>query len=303
MTIAIALVVDFLLLPSILVVFDKKPKEIAKSVGGFMKTKNLTLSLSICMLAIGLSGVVKAKDTPNLSKKGRDIIKLVKEKDAGWGNQVSDVHMVLKNKQGQESKRFMKIKSLEVEGDGDKSLTIFKTPKDVKGTAFLSFSHTVGNDDQWLYLPALRRVKRISSHNKSGPFMGSEFAYEDLSSQEVEKYTYKYIKDEEVDGAPGFVLEQYPVDENSGYTKQVVWIDSTKYKVHKVEFYDRKGEKLKTLTSEGYKKYPNGKWRPDKMHMINHQNGKSTVLKWNSYKFNAKISSRDFDKNALKRVR
>jgi hypothetical protein len=211
--------------------------------------------------------------------------------------------MVLKYRSGQESKRQMKLKSLEIKGDGDKSLTIFKSPRDVKGTSFLSFSHPLKSDDQWLYLPALRRVKRISSDNKSGPFMGSEFAYEDISSQEVEKYTYKYIKSEKINGADGHVIERYPVDSNSGYTKQVVWVDSKEYRLQKIDFYDRKGSLLKTLTYTGYKSYAKDTWRADLMTMINHQSGKSTKLVWNNYRFGVKINSRDFDKNALKRLK
>lgn len=236
-------------------------------------------------------------------KKGLDVALKIDKREEGFINQVADVQMVLKNKQGEESIRQMRLKTLEMKGDGDKSLTIFDTPRDVKGTAFLSFSHATTPDDQWLYLPGLKRVKRISSNNKSGPFMGSEFAYEDISSQEVEKYKYKYIKKEKVNGEDGHIIERYPVYENSGYTKQVVWVDEKEWRLHKVDFYDRKGSLLKTLTYKGYKKYPNDKWRPDVMSMTNHQNGKSTDLKWSNYKFNQKINERDFDKNALKRLR
>ena len=95
---------------------------------------------------------------------------------------------------------------------GDLSLVIFDTPADVKGTAFLSHTKKAGSDDQWLYLPALKRVKRIASSNQAGPFMGSEFAYEDISSQELEKYTYKYLRNEDYGGLDCFVVEYDPVD-------------------------------------------------------------------------------------------
>ena len=111
-------------------------------------------------------------------------------------------------------------KTLEVLEDGDKSIFIFEHPRDVSGTAVLTFTHKHGPDDQWLYLPALKRVKRISSDNKSGSFVGSEFAYEDLSSQEVEKYTYKWIQDAPCPGKEEitcFNSEDYPVDKSSGY--------------------------------------------------------------------------------------
>ncbi|MFV2082393.1 MAG: outer membrane lipoprotein-sorting protein, partial [bacterium] len=198
----------------------------------------------------------------------------------------------------------IRIRTLEVEGDGDKSLSIFDTPGDVKGTAFLTFTHKKRDDDQWLYLPALKRVKRISSRNKSGSFMGSEFAYEDIASQEIEKYTHKWIRDEVYEGQECFVIERYPVDKkNSGYTRQVIWIDKSEYRVLKTDYYDRKDSLLKTLLFTGYRRYLNKYWRPDEMYMVNHQNGKSTLLVWTNYKFRTGLKDRDFSKNSLKRAR
>ena len=125
-------------------------------------------------------------------EKGLQIAVEADKRDLGFGDTKSSMTMVLKNQYGEETQRNMHSKTLEQLDDGDKSLIVFDSPQDVKGTAFLSFTHQVGTDDQWLFLPALKRVKRISSSNKSGPFMGSEFAYEDISSQEIEKYTYLY---------------------------------------------------------------------------------------------------------------
>ena len=268
-----------------------------------MKFKYIIILLTAVLL-LGFSQTASAKTA---EQRGLEIGKSIDSMDTGWVNQVSDVEMILKNQYGQSSTREMKIKSLEdtnkSDSLGDKSLTIFRTPKDVKGTSFLSFSHAVGADKQWLYMPALHRVKQIASDNKSGPFMGSEFAFEDISSQEVGKYTYKFIKEETVLGVPGFVIERYPVDKNSGYTKQVVWVDSKEYRISKIDFYDRKGAHLKTLTYSGYKAYAGNTWRPNKMSMVNHLTGKSTDLLWKSYTFKTAINERDFDKNALKRVK
>jgi hypothetical protein len=134
--------------------------------------------------------------------------------------------------------------------------------------------------------------------------MGSEFAYEDISSQEVEKYTYKWIRDEVYDGRKCFVVEQYPVDKkNSGYTRQVVWLDQVEYRVWKVEYFDRKQSLLKTLTVEGYQQYLDKYWRAEKMFMVNHQNGKSTDLVLSNYTFRVGLKDKDFNKNSLKRVR
>ena len=236
-------------------------------------------------------------------EKGLAIAIEADRRDLGWHDQTAGMIMILKNKHGQESRRQIRTRALEVNNDGDKSLTIFDQPRDVKGTALLSFSHKIENDDQWLYLPALKRVKRIASANKSGAFMGSEFAYEDVSSQEVEKYTYKYLRDESLDGQTTFVIERDPVSKYSGYTRQVTWIDQAEYRVLKVDYYDRKNAPLKTLTFNGYKKYLDRYWRAHEMYMINHQTGKSTLLQWNNFKFNTGLTARDFDKNSLKRVR
>ncbi len=265
---------------------------------------SIRISVILFIAVLAFSGLAGAQ---SLEERGLEIAKLIDSHDQGWVNQVSEVEMTLKNKYGQESKREMKIKTLEdtdkSDDMGDKSLTTFRTPKDVKGTSFLSFSRYNGADDQWLYMPALRRVKQIASDNKSGPFMGSEFAYEDISAQDVEKYTYKFVKEDVIGREPRFIIERYPVAKNSGYTKQIVSVDSKEYRIHKIEYFDRKGSSLKTLTYTGYKVYEGNIWRADLMTMVNHQNGKSTELIWKSYKFKADINDRDFNKNALKRLK
>jgi len=154
-----------------------------------------------------------------------------------------------------------------------------------------------------LYLPALKRVKRISSSNKSGPFMGSEFAYEDIASQEVAKFSYKYLREEDLDGRPVFVSEQLPQYKKSGYTRQIVWVDRERYIPLKVEYYDRKNALLKTLTFVGYQQYLDKYWRATEMKMVNHQTGKSSQLIWSDYKFQTGLSGKDFDRSVLKRIR
>ena len=236
-------------------------------------------------------------------EKGLTIAIEADSRDSGWTDQIADMSMTLKNKQGDTSTRVMGITTLEVQGDGDKSLITFDNPKDVKGTAFLSHTHSLTPDDQWLYLPALKRVKRISSSNKSGPFVGSEYAYEDLSSQEVEKYKYKWLRDEAIDGRDSFVIERFPQYEHSGYTRQTVWLDKEMYQPLKLDFYDRKNAQLKTLLFLDYKQYIDQYWRPGRMEMTNHQTGKSTTLTWADYQFKTGLTARNFDKNTLKRAR
>ena len=235
-------------------------------------------------------------------QKGLEIARAADAYDTGFGDFTADMIMTLKNKSGDTSRRLIRIRTLEVEGDGDKSLSIFDEPADVKGTKMLTYSHGLDPDDQWLYLPALKRVKRISSRNKSGPFMGSTFAFEDLGSQEVEKYTYKYLRDEACGELVCHVIERYPAYEFSGYTRQVVWLDTEAYRVFKVEYFDRKQALLKTLTSSDYQQYLGHYWRPGRMDMVNHQNGQSTLLEWSDYRFRSGLTEADFRSQALKRI-
>ncbi len=252
----------------------------------------------LILLSLPFSGQAQ---TPE--ERGLEIAVEADRRDTGFHDSRASMRMILRNRQGDESTRHIRVRTLEQANDGDKSLTTFDQPADVRGTNFLSFTHKSGPDDQWLYLPALKRVKRISSRNKSGPFMGSEFAYEDLSSQEVEKYTYKHLRDEAYEGMDCFVVERYPVDKYSGYTRQVAWIDKEEYRPHKVVFYDRKNARLKTLLYRDYHKYLDKYWRAHDMFMENHQTGKTTQLTWENYKFQTGLTDRDFDRNSLKRVR
>ena len=237
------------------------------------------------------------------AERGLAIAVEADRRDTGFQNFEAKLTMLLRNKHGKESLRNMRTRSMEVEDDGDKTMIIFDQPRDVKGTALLTYSHKTDPDDQWLYLPALKRVKRISSRNKSGPFMGSEFAYEDLASQEVEKYSYRYVKDDVLDGEAMFLIERDPVDENSGYRRQLVWIDQAEYRPMKIEFYDRKDSLLKTLVFRGYRQYLDRYWRAREMFMENHQTGKSTLLTWEDYQFRTGLDDSDFTKNSLKRAK
>ncbi len=236
-------------------------------------------------------------------RTGLEIMAEVVERDSGFGDSIVDLTMMLFNHRGDKSIRQIKFKTLEMQDDGDKSLSVFNSPKDIKGTAFLSFTHALEADEQWLYLPAIKRVKRISSSNKSGPFLGSEFAFEDLTSFELEKFSYQYLRDETINGIDSFVIEMYPQYKHSGYTRQIMWVDKQRYIPVKVTYYDRKDALLKTLTYKKYQQYLEQYWRSDEMEMENHQNGKKTLLHWNKYQFKVGLSDRDFDRNSLKRSR
>jgi outer membrane lipoprotein-sorting protein len=262
---------------------------------------NMIKAVAISFIASTLfSNVVLAQSA---EEKGLEIAIAADERDTGWKHLTAEMEMILRNRSGKESRRKITNRQLEVNGDGDKSLSLFKEPRDVSGTAMLTFTHGLDPDDQWLYLPSIKRVKRISSKNKSGPFMGSEFAFEDLASQEVEKYTYKLLREEACgENYECFVVERFPQYENSGYKRQISWIDKAEYRNIKVEFYDRKDSLLKTLEMSGFKEYSGGFWRADTFEMTNHQTGKSTTLIWQNYDFDSTLDEKDFNQNALKRL-
>lgn len=235
--------------------------------------------------------------------KALAIVKQQDDKNSGFKDYTAVMVMTLKTASGEETVRNLHSGTFEINtpGDGDKSYMIFDKPADVRGTAILTHSH-VKNDDQWLFLPAVKRVKRLNSNNKSGPFMGSEFAYEDLSAPIIEKYTYNYVREEKCGDMQCHVIERVPVYENSGYTKNIMWIDAKELRTLKIEYYDRKSSLLKTLTNTSFKLYKNKYWRAEIGTMINHQTGKSTVLLSKDMQFGVGLKASEFEPEALEKV-
>ena len=251
------------------------------------------------ILSVGIAEV----QAQSAEEKGFEIAARSDRSDRGFGDSEVDLTMILRNAAGQETTRTLSISTLEIPNEdvGDKSLVVFDSPKDIDGTALLSHAKILDPDDQWLYLPALKRVKRISSANKSGPFVGSEFAFEDFTAIELNKYAYKWLREEEVDGVMMDVVERYPRYENSGYARQVAWVDQEVFQIRKVDFYDRRDDLLKTLLLEDYRDY-DGVWRSHKFLMTNHKTGKSTDLLYDDYRMKTGLDDNDFVKGVLKRI-
>ena len=256
----------------------------------------------VMLMALALPLSLQATD--DLEKKGYDIAARSDRTDRGFSDSTVKLSMVLRNAAGKESSRALEIKTFEVQDEnvGDKSLVIFDSPRDIKGTALLSHAQILEPDDQWLFLPALKRVKRISSTNKSGPFVGSEFAFEDFTATELNKYNYKWLRSEACGELTCDVVERYPRYENSGYTKQISWIDQSIYQVRQLDFYDRKDSLLKSLDFKDYREYQDGIWRAHTFSMLNLQTEKSTDLIYSDYQFKTGLTENDFVKGILKRV-
>jgi outer membrane lipoprotein-sorting protein len=241
---------------------------------------------------------------------GSKIFQEAYQRDIGYVSFAANVTMLLKEKSGSVATRKLDIASKEVKGDGARTLVTFSAPSDVKGTKVLTASHWSKADEQWIFLPAFSRVKQISTANQSASFMGSEFSYEDLNSINIQvpKFSYKYLKDEPLDGVPCFVVERRPRYDNSAYVRQTVWVDKKDYTIRRVEFFDAEagesGAPMKVLTAAGYQHFLDRHFRAAEMVMANNRNGKTTILQWAQYRFGAAASGvkdGDFELSALKR--
>ena len=255
------------------------------------------------LLALGVTPAWAIDAEQEALAKGLEIAQERKRRDMGWQDAEAAMVMLLRNRYGTTSEREMRVMTLEVQDDGDKSLIVFDTPRDINGTALLTYAHVVGADDQWLFMPALKRVKRIASKNKSGPFVGSDFAYEDMVSFEVSKFTHRFLRDETLEGIDYFVVEQVPLDGLSGYTRQVLWLDQEHLRVMRAEFYDKKSAVVKELVLSDYQQHLEHYWRAHQLQMKNMQTGSETTLTVNSMRFKTGLSDSDFSRSSLKRIR
>ena len=247
----------------------------------------------------------QGEQVDSAQQKGLNLAQEASRRNEGFGVTTVELSMVLLATDGRQRNRRLTWKILERTGadEGDKSLTIFHEPRDIAGTGFLTHTHISQTDDQWLYLPALKRVKRIASANMSSAFMGSEFAYEDLLSDEVEKFNYQWLRDESCAELTCYVVQREPRYATSGYSRQLVWMDQKEYRIIKTEFYERNGELKKTLRFEDYKLYLDKYWRAHKLRMENHQTGKVTLLQFAKYHFRSGLGVQAFSPDALKRIR
>ncbi len=236
--------------------------------------------------------------------KGEEIARTAESRDAGWKDARVTLTMILQDRKGNTRERSLRMLFLEGPGNvGDKSVAIFDSPPDMKGTLLLTHTKAAGNDDQWLYLPALKRVKRISSSNRTGAFFGSEFTYEDIAAPEIARFTYNYTGQKPCGSLTCYVVERRPVYKNSGYSVMVTWFDTRDYRPQKIEYVDRKGKLTKVLTMTGYKKLAGKFWRAGTFTMKSLKTGRTTVLKYGQWKFATGLTEATFGKANLRNIR
>lgn len=234
-------------------------------------------------------------------ERGYEVAKMLSDANEGFISETSEMTMVLINGD-KRIERKMTSKVMETGKGSSKGLLEFLLPKDVAGTKLLTWSFEEKEDSQWIYLPAFKKIKRISSSSKSSSFMGSEFTYEDLRAPILDKFTYKFIKEEKKGEDTHWVFEKYS-KESSAYTKQIVTASKKYMNTIQIEFYDRSGSLLKVGESTGFKKFKVGAkelWRSSRISMRNKQTLKESELIVGNRVLGKKLKDSDFRKNTLK---
>ena len=256
-----------------------------------MLNKRISNTISFSIFSIIISATIMLPEKA-FALSGREIMEKVNDRDVG-NRSISEMEMILIDKKG--NKRVRKLKSYGLEqGKNSKSLMFFITPADVKNTGFLTYDYDESGkeDDQWLFLPALRKTKRIAAGDKSGSFMGSDLNYSDMSSPDLDLYDYTLMKETEVKGNKVWQIKSVPKTkaeaEKSGYSKSVVFIRQDNYVMIRGVRWVCKKKRNKYLDVRKLEKI-DGIWISTEMHVTTKSGKKTlhkTILKQNNIKFN-----------------
>lgn len=251
----------------------------------------------------------------SVQEKGRALAEQVDRQDIGYQDAVARITMTLTTRSGKSTVRKLELKMIEAKNNGDKSLITFDFPADIRGTALLTHPNFDGDDNQWLYLPYINRTKRISSRNKSGAFVGSEFSFEDLSDKSVDDFSYEYLGEQECELS---LFDQetqlnktvtsecekfisFPKDKYSGYSKQILLVDRKEFRILRTDYYDNKDELFKQMHAKNFKLYDEKYWRPDIIRMVNLKTGNETSLEYEYLSFGNQLTAEEFNRGSLER--
>lgn len=235
----------------------------------------------------------------NAQLTGSQIIEKTYNRETG-SDQTAVLTMTLTNASGQTRVRKIQQFSKDL-GDSEKSIMFFQSPADVKNTSFMNWSYEDDKaDDQWIYLPALKKVKRISSDSKSDYYMGSDFTYDDLGDRKLNADNHKLLREETISGKLCYVIESKSKDEDYLYSKTTTWIDKSNFIGVKKEFYDEDGELLKILTIKNVEQVA-GFYIITNSEMKNVQKNHSTTMALTDVKINIGISPDKFTERMMMR--
>jgi hypothetical protein len=238
---------------------------------------------------------------------GREIMELVDARDDG-DNATQNMEMILIDKRGNRRERTIRAMSRDV-GEDTYTIMFFMSPADVKDTGFLTYDYDdeAKDDDQWLYLPALKKTKRIASSDKSGSFMGSDFSYADMTDRNLDYYDYRLMKETEIDGVKAWQVEAIPNNEEeideTGYTKSILFVRQDNFVMIRSVNWVKKGNRLKYFEVTELERI-DGIWVPTEMHMTT-KKGKATlhktILKAHDVHFNQPIDDDTFTVRRLEK--
>lgn len=258
------------------------------------KIKRITALLVISILLIGgLGTTVIAEDMT-----GEDILKKV---DNEMNSETRDfvLNMTIVNEDGHKRDRKITIKT---KGE-NKGLVKFLEPGDVKDTALLTVEED-GQENMWLYLPALGNVNKIASHSKNGDFMGTDFTYNDIdmvgSSNYEDDYDSELVGEEEIRGDMCYKLSTIPIKESINYSEMKMWVRKDDYMPLKLEFYDEEGKLQKIMTNKNYRDI-DSHLTPEEIVMENVKKGTKTILELSDVEYNIKLDDQIFTTRFLTR--
>ena len=259
-------------------------------------------TLLVILTAIGLGGPASAE------MSAREIMQKVKDRDDG-NNVVMDMDMILIDSKGNKRERTVRSFRRDAPGNPDdaQSIMFFLSPANVENTGFLTYDYDDGDkdDDQWLYLPALKKVKRIAAADKSGSFMGTDFTYADMSSPDLDDYEYKLMKEVEIDGHKAWQILSTPKTEEeierTGYTKSVVFVRQDNFVVVRSVNWVKNGNKNKFMEVKKLEEV-DGIWTPLEVVMTT-KKGKETehasILKSRNVQYNQDLADDLFTQRRL----
>jgi negative regulator of sigma E activity len=229
---------------------------------------------------------------------GRQVMEEVDNRNVG-DDQIAEMTMTLIKSTGRKRERKVKVWQ-KAFGDGDRSLMRFLEPGDVAGTSFLVWEHENKDDDQWLYLPAQKKVRRISSDEKKDSFMGTDFSYEDLGSQHLDDYSYLLLPGEKIDGYDCYMIKSVPKQGiEKSYSKTVSWVRKDIFVTVKIDFFDKRGQLLKQLHVRALEKI-DGIWTETVMEMENVQKKHKTILTFENIIYNSGLQNDIFTERNLR---
>jgi hypothetical protein len=255
----------------------------------------------LILATLGLALLPGSVMSQEVTDRGFEIVKEMDRRSHGFEDFQAKLHMRIHDADGRVRVREMSVRGLESE-DGDRTIMVLSRPADLSGTAFLSVLQGEGRRAQWMYLPAARRSRRIGGSQADDSFLGSHFTYGDMAPPSIEGFGYRWVRDEEVLGHSGAVVERCPSSCTEDAKRELLWIDTDRYLLHRVDYFDSAGVHGRTLLITGYE-VVDGFRRAMHMEMAEMEDGGKTVLEWSELRLGVGLRERDFDPARLGEVR